>query len=197
MAENDTLHRDTPGRAGLRISVRGHTGSGKTTVARQVGEALSLPVIEMDALSWQPNWQETPRDEFRAKVLEALDQHDVGWVCDGNYTSIATDLVLPLADTVVWLRPPFPVAFWRLLKRTVTRSWRRELLWGMNRESFRKSFLSRDSILLWGITHWRAHARNTKKALADIPHHATVIELRSTREVKAWLRTLTPGADTS
>ncbi len=172
-----------------RIVVYGATGSGKTTVARQIGISLSLPVVEMDAFFHRPNWQETPTEEFRANVVEALAQHDEGWVCDGDYRNVI-DSILPMADTVVWLRPPFRVAYWRLLKRTITRSWSKELLWGTNRESFRRAFLSRHPILLRGIIRWRAHARSTRMAFAGTPHHATVIELRSSREVEDWLGSL-------
>ncbi len=99
-------------RIGRRIVVYGPSGSGKSTVARQIGAALTLPVVELDALFHRPNWQPTPEDEFRAKILEALGRHDGGWVCDGNY-DIARDLILPLAETVVWLRLPFRVVYWR------------------------------------------------------------------------------------
>ncbi len=196
MADSDTLRQNTTRQIGPRIVVYGPSGSGKSTVARQVGEALSLSVVEMDALFHRPNWEETPTEEFRAKVIEALAKHDDGWVCDGNYSRVR-DSILPMADTVVWLRLPFRVAYWRLLRRTVTRSRSREQLWGTNRESFRKSFMSRDSILLWGITHWKASFRIIEQALKDIPHHAAVIELRSAREVEEWLRSLGLGANTS
>ena len=176
-------------RIGRRIVVYGPSGSGKSTVARQIGAALTLPVVELDALFHRPNWQPTPEDEFRAKILEALGRHDRGWVCDGNY-GIARDLILPLAETVIWLKLPFRVVYWRLLKRTITRFWTKELLWETNRESFRQTFLSRDSILLWGISHWRAHFRNARRALKEIPHHATVVELYSMREVVQLLASL-------
>jgi hypothetical protein len=45
------------------------------------------------------------------------------------------------------------------------------------------TFLSRDSILLWGVSHWRAHFRNRQRDLEEIPHQAILIELHSTREV--------------
>ncbi len=177
------------GGIGRRIAVRGPTGSGKTTVARQLGHRLGLPVIELDALFHQPNWEPTPEEEFRQKVLDALGKCPDGWVCDGNY-GMVRDIVLPRADTVVWLRLPFRVAYWRLLKRTISRAWTKEPLWGTNYESWRMTFLSRDSILLWGVSHWRAHFRNLQRDLEEIPHQAILIELRSTREVGDFLEDL-------
>ena len=171
---------------GRRIAVYGPTGSGKSTLARELGHRLGLPIIELDALFHRPNWEPTPEDEFRAKVLVELDKSADGWVCDGNY-SIVREIVLPRADTVVRLRLPFRVSFWRLLKRTIARARTKEPLWGTNYESWRLAFLSRESILLWGITHHRAHARNVERDLERIPHRASVIELRSAREVAAFL----------
>lgn len=175
-----------------RIAVFGHSGSGKTTVARRIGATLGLPHIELDALFHRPNWQPTPDDEFRAIVSARLAESDVGWVVDGNYRRVR-DLVLAQADTAVWLRLPFRVVYPRLLRRTLTRAWRREELWNTNRESFRLTFLSKDSILLWGITNWRPHVKKMRQALAETPHGARVIELRSQQEIDAFLASL--GAD--
>ena len=178
-----------PSSVGRHIVVWGHSGSGKTTVGRRIGEFITLPVIELDALFHGPNWKPTAANEFRQKVISEMTDHSDGWVCDGNY-GIVRDIILPRADTVVWLRLPFRVIYWRLLKRTIGRFWSKELLWGTNRESFRKSFLSRDSILLWGITDWKPHVRNANRALEEIPHRAGVIKLRSTTEVDDLLRSL-------
>jgi adenylate kinase family enzyme len=176
---------------GRRIVVYGWTGSGKTTTARRIGAALGLPVIEFDAIFWRRgNWQELPQDEFRAAAIEALDASPNGWVCDGNYSYIRAD-ILRRADTVVWLRLPFRVTYWRLLKRTVRRSWTKEPLWGVNRESWRLSLLSRNSLLLWAFTQRR---RGFRSLIADLASdvaarggHTTVIELRSPEEVEAFL----------
>lgn len=168
----------------------GATGSGKTTLSRRMAAALRVPAIELDALFHLPDWQETPREEFRAKVIAALDAAPEGWVTDGNYTPVR-DIILARADTVVWLRPPWRVSYWRLLRRTVTRSWRKEELWNTNRESFRLSFASKDSILLWGLTHHQAHARNFRRDYESMAHNAELVVLRSGREVEAFLADLT------
>lgn len=174
---------------GHRIVVYGPTGSGKTTVASSIAQSIGVPHIELDAIFWTPQWVSKPLEQFRAAVSSVLSSHSGGWVCDGNYSHVR-DLILPLADTVVWLRPPFRIAFWRLLKRTVTRCLKGELLRGTNHESWRQSFLSRDSLLLYAITSWRRHHEQTRRALEDIPHRAAVVELRSVREIEEFFVSL-------
>lgn len=175
-------------KSGRRIVVYGPTGSGKSTLAAQIAQRIGVPHIESDAIFWKPDWVESSPEEFRAKVLAALDRCADGWVCDGNYSQ-ARDLILPLADTVVWLRPPFAIAFCRLLKRTIARTLDGKLLWGTNRESWRQNFFSRESLILYQMTHWRKYGKIGKN-LQEIPHRAPVIQLRTQREVDAFLSKL-------
>ena len=84
-----------------KIAVLGTSGSGKTTVARELARGLGLPHVELDALFHGPGWTEPPIEEFRRRVAAATDGS--GWVVDGNYESSLGDLVLERADTVVWL----------------------------------------------------------------------------------------------
>jgi len=179
---------------GRRIVVYGPTGSGKTVIASRIAQSIGLSHIELDAVFWTPQWVQKPLEEFRAEVSTLLSTCTGGWVCDGNYRWVR-DLTLPLADTVVWLRPPYRVAFWRLLKRTIIRCWKRELLWGTNRESWRKAFLSCDSLLLYQVTHWRRHHEGTKRVLGEISHQVLVLELRSVREIEVFLLSLSSVAD--
>ena len=183
---------------GPRISIRGPTGSGKTTLGHVLRQQLGLPVVELDAIYWLPNWQAKPLDQFRADVKAALDACPQGWVCVGNYRHVQ-DLVLSQADTVLWLRLPFRVSFWRLLKRTVSRAWTKHSLWegNPNRESWRQSFFSRNSILLYAITSRKQHVENTLRILRATPHHASVIELRSARAVQCLLQGLSHSKPTA
>ena len=84
---------------GRRISIRGPTGSGKTTLGHTLGQGLGLPVVELDALYWLPNWQVKPLEQFRADVQATLDACPQGWICVGNYHHVQ-DLVLAQTDTV-------------------------------------------------------------------------------------------------
>jgi adenylate kinase family enzyme len=171
---------------GRRIAVWGQTCSGKSTVASHIAQSIGAPHIELDAVFWQPGWVEMPTEEFRARVSSLLGKHTEGWVFDGNYSRVR-DLILPHADTVIWLRPPFRFVFWWALKRAVIRCWTGEVLWGTNRESWREQFLSRESLLYYIITRWRRQPERIKLALEEIPHQATIIQLRSTQEINAFL----------
>ncbi|MDE2901101.1 MAG: hypothetical protein OXN15_08815, partial [Chloroflexota bacterium] len=103
---------------GRRIAIYGSTGSGKSSLGAEAARRLGLPQLDLDVVHWLPGWEEKPREQFRADVGEWLDARAGGWVCTGNYISIVGDLVMAQADTVVWLRLPFPLVFLRLLRRT-------------------------------------------------------------------------------
>src|SRR5919197_3104503 len=140
-----------------KIAVIGTSGSGKTTVARELARRLGVPHVELDALYHGPRWTETPVEEFRRRVVAATDAD--GWVVDGNYNSKLGDFVLERADTVVWLDVPLRVALSRLTLRTIRRIRTGEELWSGNRESWRGGFFGWESMFVWTI---RSHLRHRR-----------------------------------
>ena len=66
-----------------RVIVVGTTSSGKSTLAKDLAERLSLDFIELDALYWEPNWQEAEDEVFRARVDTAAQSER--WAVAGNY----------------------------------------------------------------------------------------------------------------
>lgn len=173
---------------GRRINVVGTSGSGKTTVGQAIAERLDVPFIELDSLAWLPGWTNRPSEELRA-LVDRKTQQDA-WVVDGNYSKVR-DIVWPRADMVVWLDYRFWRVFAQLLRRTLRRAAQREELWSGNRESFRLSFLSRESILLWMIRTYPQRKRQYAELLARPEHaHLRVIVLRTPRQTRRWLDTL-------
>ena len=175
-----------------RVVVVGTSCSGKTTLARQLSRVLGSPHVEMDAIHWMPGWQERPVDEVRRMAGEAAAAER--WVMDGNYSAVR-DIVWGRATAVVWLNYPFRVVLWRCLRRTIRRAITREVLFSGNRESFRMSFLSRDSIILWVISSYRPLQRKYRRILddGDFPH-LRVIELRGSAEADALVASLVRGS---
>jgi hypothetical protein len=170
---------------GKRIAVVGTTGSGKTTLARELARRLGYPHIELDALHWETNWTEAPLDVFRGRVDAAL--RGETWIIDGNYGKVR-DIVWSRADTIVWIDYSLPVIFWRLWWRTLKRIATREELWGGNRENTRNAFFSGNSLFLWVLTSRPRH-RGDYPILLQKPEyaHLKLVRLNSPRETDTWL----------
>ena len=186
MSTNQISQPDLPQPA--RIVVVGTSGSGKTTLARQIGAALDIPHVELDALHWGPNWTETPADELRASLIAATPGPE--WVVDGNYSK-ARPALWPRANTIVWLDYSLPVLVWRILKRTLGRVFLRTELWNGNRESFRQSFFTRNSIIYWVFATYKRRRKEYPELFARPENaHLTIIRHATPRETRRWLNKL-------
>jgi len=168
-----------------RIVVVGTTGSGKTTLARRLAEGLGSKHVELDALSWGPNWTMRPPEEFLALVAEATEGNT--WVACGNY-SRSRPLLWSRADTVVWLDYPLVVVLWRLWWRTLKRSIRQEELWQGNKESLWRHFCSRDSLFLWALQSYGRRRREYPALFGEAQYaHIEVIRHRWPGDTERWL----------
>lgn len=183
-AEDSTVAERHGLAVGRRVVVCGATGSGKTTFARSLGEALNLPVLEIDVLRGT-TWELTLWDELREGVRESLANYPTGWVCDGFYPGRVGEIPLEQADTVIWLNLPLRVSFWRLLRRTVQGAWTKDQR--VNRESWGRAFFSRHSILLSAIRQHGKYADNVRQRTSRIRDRAYMHELCSARQVQALL----------
>jgi adenylate kinase family enzyme len=157
-----------------RVVVIGTSCSGKTTFAADLAEKLRCGHIELDQLYWLPDWRGRPKEEFRSLVSEVTLQDR--WVVDGNY-SVVRDITWLRATAIIWLDYSFPVVFGRALWRSIRRLITREELFAGNRESFTKTFLSRDSILLWVLTTYHRRRRDYP-VLFKAPKHAHLATYR-------------------
>jgi hypothetical protein len=157
------------------------SGCGKTTLGRALADKLGCPFVELDALVHGPGWVETPDEVLRTKVA-ALIAHD-SWVVDGNYRQKLGDLVLARADLVVWLDLPIYVWFLRLVRRTVSRAVRQEVLWNGNRESLKDAIGGKDSLFGFALRTYRERRAAWPRLLAPFPH----VQLTSRREVERFL----------
>lgn len=173
-----------------RTVVIGTSCSGKTTLARTLAEIMAVPHIELDTINWQQgNWQPLPLEQFRAETTAALKLER--WMVDGNY-SLLRDIVWARATMLIWLNYPFPVVWGRAWRRTLKRVITQEALFGGNRESFRQTFMSRNS-MLWLVLKTHHRRRWEYPVLFQQPEyrHLPVKELRHPRDTQAFVTTLT------
>ncbi len=173
-----------------RINVVGTSGSGKSTVARAISEKLGYPYVEFDALYWGKNWSEPSDEILFNRLRQALDCEN--WVLDGNY-SRSIPIKWARVTHVVWVDYSITRTLAQAISRAFVRSYRRQELWTGtgNRESFRKSFMSRDSIILWTLKTYRKNRHQYEMLMQDPKYlHVNFIRLRSRRETRQFLESI-------
>lgn len=164
-----------------RIVILGNAGSGKSTLARSLSKRLSLPVVHLDTLFWEPGWIEPDAVEFRERVRDALTTD--AWICEGNYARRTFDLRLPSADLVIWLDTPRLTCLTRVIVRGVLNRPRPDLPAGCN-EKLDRAFLAFLKFV-WRFDHgYRQGIDAVRMAIAPT---VPTLHLRGGRQITAFL----------
>jgi hypothetical protein len=178
-----------------RVNVVGASGSGKSTFSKRLASLLEQPSIEMDALFWNPNWSESPDELFFARLRSALAHPR--WVLDGNY-----DRTLPIkwqnVTAVIWLDYSLPRTLLQGIERALFRAWTQVELWPGtgNRESFRGSFFSKKSVLLWALrSHGKLRTRYAERMTDPAYAEIAFFRLRSPAEAQAFFRRVSESVE--
>lgn len=178
-----------------KINIIGTSGSGKSTFSAQLADTLGIESIEMDAIFWGPNWHWPTDDEFFAKLQTALKPEQ--WVLDGNYTR-----TIPIkwhsVDTVIWIDFSLSRTVYQAFTRAVKRIRHGRELWPGtgNKETFKKTFLSRESIIFWTLTNFKKNRRRYAQMMSAPEYsHIRFIRLRSPRACREFLQQLAQSSD--
>lgn len=166
-----------------RVVAVGAYGAGKTTLARELGDALDLPVHHLDSLRWLPDWQLVPLPEWRELLEELVRTGD--WIIDGNFEH-TLDIRLRRAQTVLFLDVPLPVSLWRIARRRLARADRPDLAPGCV-ESLNLRFLRL-------LVDYRRRVR--PQLLELIESHAEgrqIVMLQNRRDAEALLAAVRSG----
>ena len=83
-----------------RILLIGCGGAGKSTLARQMGEKLNIPVVHLDKLFWHPGWVESTKEEIDARIFEEIRKPQ--WIMDGNFDR-TMEVRIARCDTIIYL----------------------------------------------------------------------------------------------
>ena len=86
----------------MKIAIIGYSGSGKSTLAEKLSSHYSIPKLHMDALQFQPGWQDSDRDWMLKEMATFLTEHE-DWVIDGNYSWCCYEERMEQADQIIFL----------------------------------------------------------------------------------------------
>jgi len=97
-----------------KIVIIGSPGTGKTTLAKDLGSLLKIKVFHLDRLFWQSGWKRKTRDT-RIDILQNLVQ-ERQWIIEGTYLN-SSETRFEAADTIIFLDIPALVCLRRIIKR--------------------------------------------------------------------------------
>ena len=164
-----------------RIVIIGCPGSGKTRLARMLGEKLNLTVVHLDRLWWKKGWENVTQEEFHARLNNALALDS--WIIDGNY-SRTMDARLAKCDTIIYLDYSRWACLWGMLQRVLGN-------YGKNRSDMPDGCPERFD---WELVKfiWKFNENNRVINYTRIAKykHAKAIVLKSRKEAKAFLESV-------
>jgi adenylate kinase family enzyme len=168
--------------------IYGVTGSGKTTLARQISERTGLQWYAIDDMTWEPGWVTVAPEEQRRRIAAVCARDE--WIIDHGYSSWL-DIVLDRVELIVALDYPRWLSLGRLIRRTLLRNIDHRPICNGNTETLRQTF-SRESIIAW---HFRSFARKRatmRRWEADPPPGVQVVRLTSPAATRRWLASPEP-----
>jgi hypothetical protein len=166
-----------------KIAVFGLPGTGKTTLAAHLSEALDLPHYDLDDVLFTDG-AALPLAEFRARTSAITDASR--WVVDGNYSKLA-DVTWHRADLLIWLDYRLPLIVWRVTRRNLRRLSGREPA-PASAATWRRAFFSRRSVLANAVRKYLANRGRYRRQVDQTAGLGVqVCRFRTPRQTRRWL----------
>ncbi len=169
-----------------RVMIIGQPGAGKSTLARELGKALNLPVVHIDRFHWQEGW--VARDPTERDSLCHQAHAQDAWIIEGGNSPTWPERIAR-CDTLIWIDIPVWARLWRICKRTIRHI-------GRSRDDMPANCPERfDLLFLKWVWDTRKQYFNQMRATYDgFPPDKTRKRFRSLRAVSAFLDAQRPRA---
>lgn len=140
-----------------RICIIGNGGSGKTTLAKEIGRVLEIPVYHLDRHLLKPDYDRLPEEEYLNNHQRLISEEE--WIIDGNYSKVMAERV-SRATLVIFLDIGRAT--------TVPRVLRRLFIEGQSKDSIPEG--AKPKHLTWWFLKWVA-TYNRRKWRAVVGEH--------------------------
>jgi adenylate kinase family enzyme len=92
-----------------RVLIIGNAAGGKSTLARQMSIARSLPLVEVDKLLWQEGWRLASPEDYSAQHAAAIARDE--WIIEGLGSQASIPARIARATEVLLIDLPLWVHF--------------------------------------------------------------------------------------
>ena len=169
-----------------KILIVGTSGCGKSTLALKLEKLLNIQNFDLDDYYWLPNWQ--PNPEYLNHVMgEILERNS--WIISGNYSKFQPQL-LQKADTIIWLDYAFMRCMYQGLKRSLRRIFFKKPCCNGNFETFKRTFLSSNSLLVWIISTYKRRKNFYSLLFKNTNARQQFLRFKNPKELNKWVNQL-------
>ena len=160
----------------------GYSASGKSTLAKILGELFNIPVLHLDKVHFLPNWKERKTEESNM-IVENFIKENKNFIIDGNFTKFAYDLRIKLSNKIIFLDFDRRTCLLQAIERY-------QKYKGTVRESMSEGCYEK---LDWDFLHWiliggRTKERIKKNKILLEKHKDKCIILKNKEEVIEFIK---------
>jgi len=161
-----------------KISIIGGSGTGKTTLASNLGKDLNLPVYHLDGLNYFSKWKERNKKERDELILKKISEKK--WIIDGTYHSTLSER-LKKADLIIYLDYSTFTQIRGVINRNIK-------LKGRERTEIPGCNEKIDIKYLWWVLKWKKSKRKKiLNYLNEVDSKKTLI-FKNRRQLNRWYK---------
>lgn len=167
-----------------RVLIIGNAGAGKSTFAKKLAQKLALPLVHLDRLFWNGNWEHVTREEFDNLLQAELEKEQ--WIIDGNFNRTIAHR-LKYCDTVFYFDLPTLTCLQGITKRVFTNYGKTRSDMGGNCPEY---FDKQKWELFRNVVGFNKAHRKAYYDLLSAAPHVNVIIIKSRKQADRFLQQL-------
>ena len=161
-----------------RICIIGGSGTGKTTLANNLGQQLKLPIYHIDGIHYLKDWEVRNKDERDRIILEKINEDK--WIMDGTYNSTLKQR-LEKADLIIYLDYSSIAQIKGALGRFIRNHGKeKQEIAGCNEQMSWEFF--------WWVVNWRKNKRQTIIEQLKEVDNDKIYVFKTRRQLNKWYK---------
>ena len=161
-----------------KVCIIGGSGTGKTTLAKNLGKELNLPVCHIDGIHHLENWQIRDKNERDKIILNKVLEDK--WIIDGTYHNTLLQRIQS-ADLVIYLDYSSLAQVKGIMTRFLKNHGKeKEEIPGCNEQMSWKFF--------WWVVNWRKNRRNDIIEKINQIDKSKILIFKNRKQLNKWYK---------